>query len=227
MTQTGVAVNVPELYAAHRMPLIRMAILLVDDQASAEDVVQDAFIGLHRNRDKIRDPQAALGYLRTSVVNKARSLLRRRGTARKYLRGAEPDVGEAADSELMLAEEHREVACRRAPVATEAAGGPGPALLVESVRGRDRRGAPDLRRNRPFPGEQGNRQAGADAERCPMSREMEDRLRAAFDAKASRVTQASVSTVSRPATVTSRATVPSSTSVADAAGSPRCWQRPP
>ena len=117
MTQTGVAVNVPELYAARRMPLIRMAILLVDDQASAEDVVQDAFIGLHRNQDKIRDPQAALGYLRTSVVNKARSLLRRRGTARKYFRGAEPDVGEAADSELMLAEEHREVraAVRRLP----------------------------------------------------------------------------------------------------------------
>ncbi len=117
MTQTNIAVDVPALYAAHRLPLIRMAILLVDDQASAEDVVQDAFIGLHRNQRRIRDPQAALGYLRTSVVNQARSMLRRRGTVRKHLRAAEPDLVDAADSDLLLAEEHREVlaAVRRLP----------------------------------------------------------------------------------------------------------------
>jgi RNA polymerase sigma-70 factor (sigma-E family) len=109
VTQLGVGVDVPALYARHRLPLVRMAILLVDDQASAEDVVQDAFIGLHRNQGKIRDPQAAIGYLRTSVVNHARSMLRRRGTARKHLKAAEPEAIAGADSDVLLAEEHREV----------------------------------------------------------------------------------------------------------------------
>jgi DNA-directed RNA polymerase specialized sigma24 family protein len=90
--QTVVAVDVPARYVRHRLPLVRMAILLVGDQASAEDVVQDAFIGLHRNRDKIRDPQAAVGYLRRSVINHARSVLRRRTTARRHLQFAEPGV---------------------------------------------------------------------------------------------------------------------------------------
>src|SRR4249920_1146709 len=72
--------EVSMLYARHRLALVRLAVLLVDDQASAEDVVQDAFVGLHRHRGQLRDPEAAVGYLRTAVVNAARSTLRRRGT---------------------------------------------------------------------------------------------------------------------------------------------------
>ncbi|PZS25930.1 MAG: SigE family RNA polymerase sigma factor [Pseudonocardiales bacterium] len=102
-------VNVSALYAAHRVRLVRMAVLLVDDLGSAEDVVQDAFIGLHRNQEKVRDPEAALGYLRTAVVNGARSMLRRRQTVRKHLRRVQPMAEAAPDSELLLAEEHREV----------------------------------------------------------------------------------------------------------------------
>ncbi len=51
------------------------------------------------------------------MVNTARSTLRRRYTVRKHLRVAEPDVGEAADSRYLLAEEHREIygAVRRLP----------------------------------------------------------------------------------------------------------------
>jgi DNA-directed RNA polymerase specialized sigma24 family protein len=49
------------LYAVHRLALVRLAVLLVDDQASAEDVVQDAFVGLHRHRAQLRDPEAAVG----------------------------------------------------------------------------------------------------------------------------------------------------------------------
>ena len=117
MTQVAVPLDVSALYAAHRLPLVRMAILLVDDQASAEDVVQDAFIGLYRSQARIRDPQAALGYLRVSVINGARSMLRRRGTARKYLRAAEPENTAAADADLLLADEHSEVlaAVRKLP----------------------------------------------------------------------------------------------------------------
>ena len=97
-----------ELYAAHRLGLVRLAILLVDDLASAEDVVQDAFTAFAARESRLRDPGAALGYLRVSVVNKSRSALRRRRTARGYTppHEVEPD-GPAARA--VLSEEHREV----------------------------------------------------------------------------------------------------------------------
>lgn len=100
--------DLAELYAAHRLSLVRLAILLVDDQASAEDVVQDAFAHLAGRLHQLRDRHAALGYLRTSVVNGSRSALRRRRTARGYVppRDVEPP---GPDDRAVLAEEHREV----------------------------------------------------------------------------------------------------------------------
>ena len=97
-----------ELYAAHRLGLVRMAVLLVDDLASAEDVVQDAFAGFAARGGAMRDPGAALGYLRVSVVNGCRSALRRRRTARAYVppHDVEP---EGPDARAVLSEEHREV----------------------------------------------------------------------------------------------------------------------
>jgi RNA polymerase sigma-70 factor (sigma-E family) len=102
-------VDVAGLYAAHRLSLVRLAILFVDDRGSAEDVVQDAFIGLHRNRERMREPDAAVRYLRTSVVNGSRSVLRRRGTARAHIELIEPAAAPSADADVLLAEEHRQV----------------------------------------------------------------------------------------------------------------------
>lgn len=73
------------LHAAHYRRLVRTSVLLVRDLATAEEVVQDAFVGLYRRWDRLRDPQAALGYLRTAVVNGSRSALRHRGTVEKTL----------------------------------------------------------------------------------------------------------------------------------------------
>jgi RNA polymerase sigma-70 factor (sigma-E family) len=100
---------IADLYATHRLSLVRLAVLLVDDTGTAEDVVHDAFVALQRNAARLRDPRAAVAYLQKSVVNTARSALRRRYTVRKHLRVAEPDIGEAADCGYLLAEEHREV----------------------------------------------------------------------------------------------------------------------
>lgn len=102
-------VDLAELYEAHHLSMVRLARLLVDDTATAEDVVQDAFLGLHRRQHALRDPKAAVGYIRQAVVNQARSTLRRRRTVRAHLRVAEPEVGPAADADLMLAQEHQEV----------------------------------------------------------------------------------------------------------------------
>lgn len=112
---TGLDLN--ELYRAHRLGLVRLAVLLVDDRASAEDVVQDAFVAFHQRSDRLREPEAALGYLRTCVVNGARGVLRRRQVARKYQHHGLGADEPPADSEAMLAAEHQEVlrALRRLP----------------------------------------------------------------------------------------------------------------
>lgn len=102
------AVDITELYAAHRLSLVRLAILLVDDLASAEDVVQDAFASLARRPGAVRDPSKALAYLRVSVVNTSRSALRRRRTARAYTPRHDLSPPSPEDS-AVLAEEHRAV----------------------------------------------------------------------------------------------------------------------
>jgi RNA polymerase sigma-70 factor (sigma-E family) len=91
------------------LALVRLALLLVDDLPTAEDVVQDAFATLLRRHGShladLDDPEA---YVRTSVVNAARSVLRRRRTARAYVPERERHVP-SADRSVLLAETHQEV----------------------------------------------------------------------------------------------------------------------
>jgi RNA polymerase sigma-70 factor (sigma-E family) len=101
------AVDLHGLYRAHWRYLVRLALLLVDDVPSAEDVVQDAFVALHKRQDSLRDPDAALGYLRASVVNLSRSVLRKRQVARRHLKVAEPEATASADHDVLLRDEHR------------------------------------------------------------------------------------------------------------------------
>jgi RNA polymerase sigma-70 factor (sigma-E family) len=112
-----VRVDLHALYNAHWRYLVRLAVLLVDDTASAEDVVQDAFIALHKRADGLRDPEAALAYLRTSVLNLSRSVLRRRQVVRKHLKVAEPEATAPADHDVLVRDEHRAAlaAVRRLP----------------------------------------------------------------------------------------------------------------
>ncbi|MBV9013657.1 MAG: SigE family RNA polymerase sigma factor [Pseudonocardiales bacterium] len=97
-----------DLYRQHRTRLVRLAILLVDEAATAEDVVQEAFTGLHRHWSGLRDEAAALGYLRTAVVNGSRSVLRRRKTARGYVPPHQANA-RSAESLAMLTTEHQAV----------------------------------------------------------------------------------------------------------------------
>lgn len=73
--------NVQELFRLHYLGLVRLAMRLVDDQESAEDVVQDVFGGLARRRLALDDP---IRYLRGAVLNRSRSVLRRRRVARVF-----------------------------------------------------------------------------------------------------------------------------------------------
>jgi len=60
---------VDEMFRAHAVSLVRVAVLLLGDQPSAEDVVQDAFLRLYRGLPGLRDRDKALPYLRASVIN--------------------------------------------------------------------------------------------------------------------------------------------------------------
>ena len=65
---------VAALYQLHYPALVRLAALLVPDLATAEDIVQDAFAAVHGRRHVLPDADAALAYLRWSVVHQSRSL---------------------------------------------------------------------------------------------------------------------------------------------------------
>lgn len=75
---------ITDLYTAHYVRLVRLATLLQGDHAVAEEVVQDAFVALHRRWRRLRDPASAAAYLRTSVVHGTRSVQRRRGVAARH-----------------------------------------------------------------------------------------------------------------------------------------------
>lgn len=107
-SQPHAPLTLADLYRDHRVRLVRLAVLLVDDPATAEDVVQEAFAGLHRNWTGLRDEAAAVGYLRTAVVNGSRSVLRRRRTAREYVPPHQANA-RSAESLAMLSAEHQAV----------------------------------------------------------------------------------------------------------------------
>src|SRR6266851_5271880 len=94
------------LFRAYSPALLRLALLLVGDQPSAEDVVQEAFIGLHRAR--LRDQDKALPYLRVAVVNGCRSAHRARRRATALRPQHEPPVW-SAEAAAIAREDRREV----------------------------------------------------------------------------------------------------------------------
>ena len=107
-----------ELYQAHALGMIRLAHIMLGDQQSAEDVVQEAFCGLYRRWSGLSDPANAVHYVRSSVLNGCRSVLRRRTSsqASRALTGQQPTVI-SAESAVLTGEERRAImaAVRRLP----------------------------------------------------------------------------------------------------------------
>ena len=87
-------------YQNHYAALVRTATMLVGDVATAEDVVQESFVAMHRAWWRLRDTTRVLPYLRRSVINKSRSVLRRRAVAARHLRERTPDLPSAEESVL-------------------------------------------------------------------------------------------------------------------------------
>ena len=95
---------VTELYSLHYRALVRLAALLVRDTPTAEEVVQDSFVAMHGGWQRLRDAEKALAYLRQSVVNRSRSVLRHRSVVDKNLLKAPPDMPSAEHGALVLLE---------------------------------------------------------------------------------------------------------------------------
>lgn len=121
----GAAASVTALYTEHALGLVRLAVVVTGDRGAAEDIVQDAFLGLYRRWDKLPDMTAPLAYLRVSVMNGCRSALRRRSrlglwsgaglggdldAAAQAGLGAPADLAESAEASVLLSEEQRVVA---------------------------------------------------------------------------------------------------------------------
>lgn len=70
--------------------LVRLARVFCDDRNAAEDLVQEAFIRLHRSAGSIRDLGRAPAFLRSIVINLARDHNRRGLMSLRHRASAEP-----------------------------------------------------------------------------------------------------------------------------------------
>jgi RNA polymerase sigma-70 factor (sigma-E family) len=94
---------VTTLFREHHLELVRLALVMTGDMATAEDVVQDAFEHLHRRWPHLREPASGLAYARSSVLNGCRSAHRRSAAARRYLARLAGPLA-TPDSEAALAD---------------------------------------------------------------------------------------------------------------------------
>jgi RNA polymerase sigma factor (sigma-70 family) len=107
----GEWLDVAVIFRQYHADLVRLALLLVGDRGSAEDVVQDVFTRLCA-RGRGLDQDSALAYVRTAVVNGCRSVLRRRALARRVAVSRAAlgrDMQESAEDAAILAEDRRRV----------------------------------------------------------------------------------------------------------------------
>ncbi len=95
---------VTEIYGTHYRSLVRLAMLLVRDVGTAEEVVQDSFVAMHGAWRRLRDNEKALSYLRQSVVNRSRSVLRHRVVVDRNAPKPPPDMPSAEHGALALLE---------------------------------------------------------------------------------------------------------------------------
>lgn len=120
VTRTGTGTDeatagVTRLYRGHSLGLMRLALVMTGDRQTAEDVVQEAFLGLYRRWPHLRDQEKAQTYVRSAVLNGCRSALRRQ---KRWWHGEHLPPVWSAESEAMVGEDRREVmaALHRLPI---------------------------------------------------------------------------------------------------------------
>jgi len=106
-------VDLTALFLRRHTELVRLALLLVGDRATAEDVVQDVFARLHARRAEGPAGADPLPYIRAAVLNACRSQLRRRAVARRFAGTQGPLLEhvtqDSAEQELLRSQERARV----------------------------------------------------------------------------------------------------------------------
>lgn len=100
-------------YREHYRSLVRLASLLVDDLGTCEDIVQDAFVRVWRRAPVLRTDDRLPAYLRSAVLNGARSHLRRRAVLRRH-RSPAADPATGPESQPFAGDHHRVLSAVRA-----------------------------------------------------------------------------------------------------------------
>ena len=105
------AMDISMLFRQHYAELVRLAVMLVGDRPTAEDVVQEVFTKLHARRDRVQPRGDQLAYVRACVLNACRTVLRRRAVRRPLGgRAPLPELPhESAEHEVIQAESRRQV----------------------------------------------------------------------------------------------------------------------
>ncbi|HSF87651.1 MAG TPA: SigE family RNA polymerase sigma factor [Acidimicrobiia bacterium] len=101
---------VARLYRDEGANLVRLARFFTDDRNAAEDLVQEAFIRLHRNAHKIRDRTNPAPYLRSIVLNLARDHNRRGLVSLRHREALTPESAlDAPADSIVVSEDQAEV----------------------------------------------------------------------------------------------------------------------
>lgn len=116
--RTGLDPWLLDRYRRDYRSLVRLAALLVDDTGVAEEIVQDAFVAVAR-RANIASEDRADAYLRSAVLNGARSRMRRRRVRARHLRSVgPPPTAPSAEAPALAAEDSRAVMAALATLPT-------------------------------------------------------------------------------------------------------------
>jgi RNA polymerase sigma-70 factor (sigma-E family) len=88
------------MYDAEYRSLVRMSAVMLGDVGSAEEVVQESFIAVHKAWLGLRDMDKAVHYLRRSVLNRSRSVLRHRAVVDRHTPKHEPEMPSAEQAAI-------------------------------------------------------------------------------------------------------------------------------
>ena len=105
---------VTQLYSNNYRSLVRLAALLVRDEPTAEEVVQECFIAMHDGWQRLREEEKALSYLKQAVVNRSRSVLRHRSVVDRNAPKPAPDMPSAEQGAIALLERSAVISALRA-----------------------------------------------------------------------------------------------------------------
>ena len=101
------------MYDTEYRSLVRMSALLLGDVGSAEEIVQDSFIATRAAWHGLHDIDKGTHYLRRTVMNRSRSLLRHRAVVEKHMSISEPDMPSAEQAAITRLERTAVIAALR------------------------------------------------------------------------------------------------------------------